>query len=85
MLEVTSLHVNLWPVEHFFHHFGVPLVLVGKEVTSYKIHTLGSLQTYNAIYYGSAKRSKALEQIRKEEVWTLQLLKFVVHYHSENF
>ena len=19
--------MNLWPVEHFFHHFGVPLVL----------------------------------------------------------
>ena len=48
---------------------------IRKEIISYKIHNLGSLQTYDFIYYGSAKQSKALEQIWKEVVRTLPLLK----------
>ena len=47
--------MNLWPVEHFFPQSGVPVYvrypklrkkcstgqrIIGKEVTSYKIHTL---------------------------------------------
>ena len=62
--------MNLWPVEHFFPQFGVPvyckvpqieekkcstgLRFIRKEVTSYKIHTL---DTYSPllVYYISGK------------------------------
>ena len=32
--------MHLWPVEHFFPHFLVPVVLEVPQVASYKIHTL---------------------------------------------
>ena len=48
--------MNLWPVEHFFHHFGdEKSVQLVNEVTSYKIHTLEILYSRRGAPYVNLK------------------------------
>ena len=61
--------MNLWPVEHFFHHFGVPQRFIRKEVTSYKIHILMSKKLRDVCSWIFAKFCSLLRIIELSRSW----------------